>query len=243
MSEARRGLRDGPAQHFRWRSRSSSRASASSERTTRSSRSRSTIAARAPWATRSWSRTGRADSIPDLARELGVPEGPLWGEIHRGRAVTLADGRVIEPSVLVGAPRPGRRVVITGDTRPCAATIDAARGADLLVHEATFGDEEAAARGGDGPLDGARGRLVARDAGVGALLLTHFSARYSRDATRAGEGGARVLRGDGASWRTGWRWRSHSKRHCNTSRAYCSTRYSDRHTRSRNRGEISAARR
>src|SRR5687767_15183403 len=83
-------------------------------------------------------RKGRFD--PDLAREPGLPEGPPWGRIHRGRAVTLDDGRVIDPSVLVGAARPGRRVVITGDTRPCATTIDAARGADLLVHEATFGN-------------------------------------------------------------------------------------------------------
>src|SRR5690349_20470234 len=86
-------------------------------------------------------RKGRFN--PDLARELGIPEGPMWGQIHRGLAVTLEDGRVIEPSVLVGAKRAGRTVVITGDTRPCAATIDAARGADLLIHESTFGDEEA----------------------------------------------------------------------------------------------------
>ena len=130
-------------------------------------------------------RKGRFN--PDLARELGVPEGPLWGQIHRGRAVTLDDGRVIEPSVLVGAPRPGRRVVITGDTRPCAATIDAARGADLLVHEATFGDEEAERAVETGHSTAREAGLVARDAGVGTLLLTHFSARYSRDATELGK--------------------------------------------------------
>jgi ribonuclease Z len=130
-------------------------------------------------------RKGRFN--PDLARELGVPEGPLWGQIHRGRAVTLDDGRVIEPSVLVGAPRPGRRVVITGDTRPCDTTIDAARGADLLVHEATFGNEEAERAVETGHSTAREAALVARDAGVGALLLTHFSARYSRDATELGK--------------------------------------------------------
>jgi ribonuclease Z len=86
-------------------------------------------------------RKGRFN--PDLARELGIPEGPLWGQIHRGKSVTLDDGRVIEPSVLVGPERPGRTVVITGDTRPCAGTIEASRNADVLIHEATFGDEEA----------------------------------------------------------------------------------------------------
>jgi len=129
-------------------------------------------------------RKGRFN--PDLARELGIPEGPLWGEIHRGRSVTLADGRVIEPSVLVGPARPGRRIVITGDTRPSAATVEAARGADLLVHEATFGDEEAERAVETGHSTAREAATVARSAGVGTLLLTHFSARYSRDAADLG---------------------------------------------------------
>jgi ribonuclease Z len=130
-------------------------------------------------------RKGRFD--PEHARELGIPEGPLWGEIHRGRAVTLADGRVIEPSVLVGAPRPGRKIVITGDTRPCAATLELAQGADLLVHEATFGDEEAERAVETGHSTAREAAIVARDAEVGTLLLTHFSARYSRDASDLGK--------------------------------------------------------
>ena len=69
-------------------------------------------------------RKGRFN--PDLARELGIPEGPLWGRIHRGLPVTLPDGRVIDPSLLVGPARRGRRIVLTGDTRPCAATIEIA---------------------------------------------------------------------------------------------------------------------
>jgi ribonuclease Z len=125
-------------------------------------------------------RKGRFN--PDLARELGVPEGPLWGQIHRGLAVTLDDGRVIEPAVLVGGKRPGRTVVITGDTRPCAATIDAARNADLLVHEATFGDEEAERAVETGHSTAREAAQVAKEADVRQLLLTHFSARYSRDA-------------------------------------------------------------
>ena len=129
-------------------------------------------------------RKGRFN--PELARELGIPEGPLWGQIHRGRAVTLDDGRVIEPSVLVGAPRPGRKVVVTGDTRPCAATIDAARGADLLVHEATFGDEEQARAVETGHSTAREAATVAAAAGVGTLALVHFSARYSRDASDLG---------------------------------------------------------
>ncbi|MGH7616000.1 MAG: ribonuclease Z [Gemmatimonadaceae bacterium] len=124
-------------------------------------------------------RKGRFN--PDLARELGIPEGPMWGQIHRGLAVTLSDGRVIEPSALVGPKRSGRMVVITGDTRPCAATIDASRNADLLIHEATFSDEEAERALETGHSTAREAAQVARDAGACRLLLTHFSARYSRD--------------------------------------------------------------
>jgi ribonuclease Z len=130
-------------------------------------------------------RKGRFN--PERARELGVPEGPLWGEIHRGRAITLPDGSVIQPSELVGEARSGRKIVLTGDTRPCAATIEAARGADLLVHEATFGDEEAERAVETGHSTAREAAIVARDAGVITLLLTHFSARYSRDAADLGK--------------------------------------------------------
>ena len=130
-------------------------------------------------------RKGRFN--PDRARELGVPEGPLWGDIHRGRAVTLADGRVVEPSELVGLPRPGRKIVISGDTRPTAITTEMARGADLLVHESTFGDEEAERAVETGHSTAREAAIVARDAGVRTLLLYHFSARYSRDAGELGK--------------------------------------------------------
>jgi ribonuclease Z len=123
-------------------------------------------------------RKGRFN--PDKARELGIPEGPLWGQIHRGEPITF-EGQVIEPSVLVGAKRSGRTVVITGDTRPCAATIAAAKGADLLVHEATFGDEEAERAVETGHATAREAAQVACEAGVRRLVLTHFSARYSRD--------------------------------------------------------------
>lgn len=124
-------------------------------------------------------RRGRFN--PQLAAELGIPEGPLWGRIHKGESVTLPDGRVIEPSVLVGQTRPGRRVVITGDTRPCAATIVAAQGADLLVHESTFGDEEAERAVETGHSTAREAAQVAKMAGVRQLVLTHVSARYTRD--------------------------------------------------------------
>ncbi len=124
-------------------------------------------------------RRGRFN--PEMARALGIPEGPLWGRIHRGESVTLDDGRVIVPSTLVGPERPARRVVITGDTRPCGATIEMAQGADLLVHESTFGEEEAARAVETGHSTAREAAQVALGAGVRRLVLTHFSARYSRD--------------------------------------------------------------
>jgi len=125
-------------------------------------------------------RLGRFD--PALARDLGVPEGPLWGAIHRGEAVTLADGRRVGPDQLVGPTRPGRKVTISGDTAPHAAVTALAAGADLLVHEATFGDDEATRARETRHSTAREAALVARDAGVRRLLLTHISARYSREA-------------------------------------------------------------
>jgi ribonuclease Z len=118
---------------------------------------------------------------PDIARAHGIPEGPLWGRLHKGQSVTLPDGRLIDAASLVGPSRPGRRVVITGDTRPSAATVAAAQGADLLVHEATFGDDEAARALETGHSTAREAATVAERAGVRRLIITHFSARYTRD--------------------------------------------------------------
>jgi ribonuclease Z len=119
---------------------------------------------------------------PERARELGVPEGPMWGELHRGRSVRLDDGRVVGPEDLVGVPRRGRTVVYSGDTRPHLALIEASRGADLLIHEATFGGDEAERAVETGHSTASEAARVALEAGVRRLVLTHISPRYSRDA-------------------------------------------------------------
>ncbi len=126
-------------------------------------------------------RLGRFN--PDKAREMGIPEGPLWGSIHKGQPVTLADGRIVQPSELVGPTRSGRRVVITGDSAPSEGTVATAAGADILVHEATFAEEEVQ-RAIETSHSTARGAAeVAAKAAVKRLVLTHVSARYSRDTT------------------------------------------------------------
>jgi len=76
-------------------------------------------------------RRGRFDV--EKAKAAGIPEGPLWGKVAKGETVELADGRKLTADGFVGAARPGRIVAFTGDTRPCAATVDAAQGADLLI--------------------------------------------------------------------------------------------------------------
>ena len=126
-------------------------------------------------------RLGRFN--PDLAREKGIPEGPMWGMLHKGQSVTLPDGQVIDPSDLVGPSRPGRRVVFAGDGRPCSGTIEAARDADLLIHEATFADEEATRAVETGHSTAREAAAVASAAGASQLVITHLSARYSQSAS------------------------------------------------------------
>jgi ribonuclease Z len=125
-------------------------------------------------------RLGRFD--PARAVALGIPEGPLWGRIHKGEPVTLEGGRVVSPEELVGPPRPGRRVVYTGDTAPCPAITELARGADLLIHEATFGEDERERARETGHSTAREAATVANEAGVKRLVLTHISARYTREA-------------------------------------------------------------
>jgi ribonuclease Z len=108
-----------------------------------------------------------------------VRPGPDFGRLHHGEPVPGADGTEVRPEQVVGESRPGRKVVLAGDTAPAPMTVAAAHGADLLVHEATFGDEE---------VDRARDTLhstarqaaeLAREAQVKLLALTHVSQRYA----------------------------------------------------------------
>ena len=138
------------------------------------------------YAVREKPRPGMFDA--PQAQVLGVPPGPLYGRLKAGETLTLADGRIIDGKTLVGPPRPGRTVVVCGDTAPTAAAVHLASGADVLVHEATFLNDQSdrAVIAGHSTASGAA--QVARDAGVGTLILTHISARYESDAgSRLGE--------------------------------------------------------
>ena len=114
----------------------------------------------------------------DAARALGIPAGPLFGRLQHGQEVTLEDGRVIRPEQVLGEARHGRTVVITGDTRPCAETIRVARGASLLVHEATFTEEDGDRAAETRHSTAAQAAAVARECDVDLLALTHISTRH-----------------------------------------------------------------
>jgi ribonuclease Z len=132
-------------------------------------------------------RPGRFDV--DAADALGVPGGPERGALQRGESITLDDGRVLMPDVVLGPARPGRRVVLSGDTAPTETVRVLAEGADVLVHEATFTEDERDRADGTLHSTARQAAELARDAGVGLLALTHVSPRYPPGAI-AGEAGA-----------------------------------------------------
>ena len=121
-------------------------------------------------------RPGRFDVA--RADALGVPPGPARGRLQRGEPVTLADGSVVAPDDVLGATRAGRTIVIPGDTAPVATVEALAQGADVLVHEATFSDEERGRAAETLHSTARQAAEVAGRAGVGLLALTHISSRY-----------------------------------------------------------------
>ena len=137
------------------------------------------------------SRPGRLDA--ELAERLGVTPGPDFGRLQRGETVAG-----VAPEQVVGQTRAGRRIVVTGDTAPTDAVVVAAHRADVLVHEATFADEEADRAALTGHSTARQAAQVAADAEVRMLALTHLSSRYAggeiRDEARAVFPGTEVPR-------------------------------------------------
>jgi len=121
-------------------------------------------------------RPGRFDV--EGARELGIPVGPLFSELQSGNEITLADGRVISPSQVLGPPRLGKSVAYCLDTRPCENAVLLARNADWLIYEATFTSEFMEEARQYGHSTAAQAAMTAREAHAKNLLITHFSSRY-----------------------------------------------------------------
>jgi ribonuclease Z len=127
-------------------------------------------------------RPGRFDA--ELATRLGVEFGPDFGRLQRGEVV-----KGVHPDQVVGPERPGRKLVLSGDTAPCEMLRVAAHEADVLVHEATFTDEEHDRALQTGHSTARQAAELAREAEVRLLVLTHVSTRYAggeiRDEARA----------------------------------------------------------
>jgi len=120
-------------------------------------------------------RPGRFDA--ERARELGVTDVRDFGRLQRGEEVAVGGGAV-RPDQVLGEPRRGRKVVITGDTVPAEMTRVAAHQAELLVHDGTFSDEEQARAAETGHSTARQAAELAREAEAKMLALVHISSRY-----------------------------------------------------------------
>ena len=122
----------------------------------------------------------------ERAAALGIPAGPLYGRLKSGETVTLEDGRTIDGKSLTGPTRRGRKVVYSGDTTYTPAIVELAQDADVLIHEATYLEEDLALAERSSHSTSMMAATVAKQANARTLILTHFSARYE------GEGGSRL---------------------------------------------------
>jgi ribonuclease Z len=121
-------------------------------------------------------RPGRFDV--DAARGLGITDDRDFGRLQRGETVVV-DGSEIRPDQVLGEPRAGRKIVITGDTAPCEMTGIAAHAAQLLIHDGTFAIEESARAADTGHSTARDAAQLAADAEVQMLAIVHVSSRYN----------------------------------------------------------------
>jgi len=120
----------------------------------------------------------RRPFLPEQASALGVPFGPERSELVRGENLTLTDGRIITPDMVLGETIQGTKVVFTGDTGRTDNIVEHAHDADALVCEATFLDKDRELARQFGHITAHEAGILARDAGVRSLLLQHISRRY-----------------------------------------------------------------
>jgi ribonuclease Z len=119
----------------------------------------------------------------EAAIALSVPPGPLFGRLQHGECVEI-EGRTIRPEQVMGSPRPGRKIVYSGDTRPCRSVEEASRNADLLIHDGALADEVADWARETKHSTASEAAQLASRVDVRQLALTHISSRYSEDTSR-----------------------------------------------------------
>ncbi|NHW88162.1 MAG: ribonuclease Z [Archaeoglobales archaeon] len=116
----------------------------------------------------------------EKALSLGIPPGPIYARLKRGETIVW-QGKLVTPEMVLGEIRKGRKIVYTGDTRPCEKTVEISRDADLLIHDAAFSEELKDWAVESGHSTAKEAAEVARKANVKKLVLTHISARYSKN--------------------------------------------------------------
>ncbi len=121
-------------------------------------------------------RPGRFDV--DAARGLGITDERDFGRLQRGETIPV-NGSDVTPEQVMGEPRQGRKLVVTGDTSPCEMTRIAAHGAQLLVHDGTFAVEEAERAADTGHSTAGDAARLAKAAEVEMLAIVHVSSRYA----------------------------------------------------------------
>jgi ribonuclease Z len=120
----------------------------------------------------------RRPFLPEKATELGVPFGPERRQLVDGQSVTLADGRSVGPEDVLGPLQRGTKLMVVGDTGRTDDLLEVARGADALVIESTYLDEEADMARQFSHMTARGAAQLAVQAGVKQLILTHISRRY-----------------------------------------------------------------
>jgi len=139
-------------------------------------------------------RKGRFDR-ERAENEFGIPPGPKYSKLHEGQSIEH-DGQTIQPEEVVGPPRPGRRFVYTGDTRPADSVAAAAENADLLVHDGTFAEDHAERARKTAHSTAREAAQVANDADVKRLALTHLSTRYGGEGWRLENEASEIFDGE-----------------------------------------------
>jgi len=122
------------------------------------------------------SRPGKFDKKKAL--KIGIPEGPLFSKIQKGETITLKNGQIIKPKQILGPARKGRKIVISGDTKPTKKMIDFAKFADILIHDSTFDSKLQDIANDYGHSTACQSAEIAKNAKINKLFLTHISPRY-----------------------------------------------------------------
>ena len=128
------------------------------------------------YSVKEYQRAGKFNKSKAL--KMGIPEGPLFSKLQKGQTIILSNGEKVTPDLILGPSRKGRKIVISGDTKPSNQIIGFSEDADVLIHEATFDSRLQDIAREYGHTTAAQAAEIAKEAGVEKLFLVHISPRY-----------------------------------------------------------------